>query len=292
RHGDAEAVALLVEQPVAADERVLDDDVVRGRGVEAELLLVTRDAHVLGVEHERAHAARAGRAPVGAREEEERARMARVRDPLLRAGDAPAVAVRLGARPQSPRVRARLGLGERERTEVLAACERRHEARLLLVGAEREQRQRGRARVHRNRDADACVRARELLEDEHVRQEVGAGAAVLLRHARPHEAELRELTEELAREATLAVPLGGMRLDLVAGELPGELLDLLLLRAELEIHAGDFSRRLQSWSSPLPRPRRRSSAPGALRSTGTTTRPRPGSSHRMRASPRARSTCG
>ena len=67
---------------------------------------------------------------------------------------------------------------------MLAPRERRHEARPLLLGAEREQRQRRRARVHRDRHADARVGARELLEHEDVRQEVGAGAAVLLRARR------------------------------------------------------------------------------------------------------------
>src|SRR5581483_8120496 len=90
------------------------------RRVQPELLLVARHAHVVGVEDERAHAARARRVEVGAREGEERPGVAAVRDPLLRAGDAPAVVVRLGARAQRARVGARLRLGQRERAEVLA----------------------------------------------------------------------------------------------------------------------------------------------------------------------------
>ena len=70
------------------------------------------------------------------------------------------------------------------------------------------------ARVDGDRDADARVAARELLEHEHVGEEVGAGAAVLLGHADAHQPELGELGEELAREAVLAIPLGRVRLDL------------------------------------------------------------------------------
>ena len=241
-HRDAEALALLVQQPVAADERALDHDVVRHRRVEAELLLVARDAHVLGVEDERADAARARRLRVGAREEQERAGVAAVRDPLLRAGDPPAVAVGLGARPQRAGVGAGLGLGQRERAEMLAARERRHEARPLLLRPEGEQRQRRRARVHRDGDADARVGARELLEHEDVGEEVGAGAAVLLRHADAHQAELGELREDLAREAMLAIPLGGVRLDLLPREVAGQRLDLLLLRRRARSPRADYSR--------------------------------------------------
>ena len=210
-------------------------------------------------------AARAGDLRIRPREEEERARVPPVRDPLLRAGDAPAVAFRVGARAQRARVRSGLGLGERERAEMLAARERRHEARPLLVGAEREERQRHRTRVHGDRHADAGVRARELLEHEDVREEVRARTPVLLGDARSHQAELGELREELAREAVVAIPLGGVRLDLLAGEFARERLDLALLRAEVEIHETDFSRRVRRWSPRLPPRRPRSSGSGARR---------------------------
>ncbi len=116
-------------------------------------------------------------------------------------------------------------------------CERRHELGDLRVGAEREDRQRARARVHRDRDADAGVGARELLEHEDVRHEVGARAAVLLRHADAQQAEIPELGEQLAREPVRAIPVGGVRLDLGGGELARNRLDLALLRRELEVHA-------------------------------------------------------
>ena len=90
--------------------------------------------------------------------------------------------------------------------------------------------------MHGDRDPHAGVAARELLEHEDVGDEVGACAAVLLRHADAHQPELGELREELAREVVLAIPLGRVRFDLGAHKVAGQRLDLLLLRRELEIH--------------------------------------------------------
>ena len=154
--------------------------------------------------------------------------------------DPPAVAVRLGRRPQRARVRPRSGLGERERADLLPSGERRHEACALLLGPEAQDRERRRARVHGDRDPHARVRPRELLEHEDVREEVRARAAVLLRNADAHQPELCELREELVREPVLPVPGGGVRRDLRVRELAGEPLDLALVGGELEVHRRDY----------------------------------------------------
>ena len=145
------------------------------------------------------------------------------------------------ARVQRAGVRARAGLGQREAADRLAARERRHEARALLVGAELEDRQRARGRVHRDRDADAGIRARELLEHQDVREEVGARAAVLLRHAHAQQPELAELAEQLAGKPCARSQADGVRLDLGLRELACERLDLALLGGELEVHGGQLS---------------------------------------------------
>ena len=90
--------------------------------------------------------------------------------------------------------------------------------------------------MHADGDAHSSVAPRELLEDEDVRQEVRAGATVLVGHADAHQSELGELAEDLLREAVLAVPLGRVRLDLGLRELVRKRLDLLLLRAQIEVH--------------------------------------------------------
>ena len=123
------------------------------------------------------------------------------------------------------------GLGEREAADPSPRASGGTKRAICVVGAERENRQRARGRVHGDGDADAGVGARELLEHEDVRHEVGAAPAVLLRHADAEQPELAEPVEQLAREAVRAIPLGGVRLDLGGGELARERLDLALLRA-------------------------------------------------------------
>ena len=224
------------EQPVPPDLGALDHDVVRHGGIEAELLLLSRDSHMVGVEDEGRDALGPRRVGVGAGEEQERRGVLAVRDPLLGAGDRPAVAVLLGLRAKRAGIGAGFGLGQREGADALATRERRDEARPLLVGAESEDRERASARVHRDRDANAGVGTRELLEHENVGQEVGARAAVLLRDTDAHEPELGELRIEVARESVLAVPVRGVRRDLGVRELTRERLDLPLVVGELEVH--------------------------------------------------------
>ena len=137
------------------------------------------------VEDERGDALGARRVRIGAGEEQERRGVLAVRDPLLGARDRPAVAVRIRLRARRAGVGTGLRLGQGESADALAACERRDEARPLLVGPE--------ARL------EACKRwvctaptpasARGLLEDEDVGEEVSAGAAVLLRDADAHRPE-------------------------------------------------------------------------------------------------------
>src|SRR5262249_13300461 len=127
RHRDPEALALLVQKPVSSDCRTLDDNVVRDRGVESELLLVPRHPDVIAVEDEGADPGGTDNLGIGAREEQNGAGVALVRDPLLGAGDSPAVAVRLRACAKRSGVGARLGFREGERPEVLSTRKRRDE---------------------------------------------------------------------------------------------------------------------------------------------------------------------
>ena len=90
--------------------------------------------------------------------------------------------------------------------------------------------------MHGDGDPHAGVRARELLEDEHVREEVRARATVLLWHAHAHEPELGEPGEELVREPVLAIPGGGVGRDLGVGDLACKPLDLALVVRQLEVH--------------------------------------------------------
>ena len=138
-HGDAETAVLLVEQPVSTDPRALDDDVVRRGRVEAELLLVPGHTHVFRVEDERAHTPGPCDLGIGACKQDERPRVPAVRNPLLRPGDRPAVTGGFGLRAERAGVGTGLGFGECERTQLLAACQGRHETGLLLVGPVRQE---------------------------------------------------------------------------------------------------------------------------------------------------------
>ena len=177
------------------------------------------------------------------------------------------------------------GSVRRERPETLAARERRNEARALLIRAEGQQRQRASARVDGDGDTDTGIGPRGLLEHEHVRDEVGAGAAVLLRHAHAHQPELGELRVEIVRETVLAIPVRGVRLDLRLRE--------ILVGARISRCSGVSSNSIartivgaiacapcsSSPCSPSPaaaarrRPPRASSAPGPRPSAATPPRP-------------------
>ena len=61
-------------------------------------------------------------------------------------------------------------------------------------------------------------------------------AAVLLGDRDAADPQLAELLHDVERELLVLVPLAGARRDLLGGELPDEVADLLLLRRELELH--------------------------------------------------------
>jgi hypothetical protein len=92
--------------------------------------------------------------------------------------------------------------------------------------------------MHRDGHTDASIGARQLLENEDVRDEVRAGASVLLGDAHAHEPQLGELGDELIGEAVLAIPLRSVGSDLRVRELARERLDRQLVGAELEVHRG------------------------------------------------------
>src|SRR5205085_11609149 len=99
------AAPLLVQQAIVVDDDAVEGDVDRLRRVESELLRLVRHLDVAAVDEEGGDPARARRPGIRAREEQDCAPEAAVRDPLLRAADAPAAVGALGTR----RPRARLG---------------------------------------------------------------------------------------------------------------------------------------------------------------------------------------
>src|SRR5207245_2763958 len=116
-----------------------------------------------------------------------------------------------------------------------------------LFGSIRQDRERRGARVYRNGHADAGIRTRKLLQHQNVGEEVRTRAAVLFWHTRAHQAQRCELAEQLARKVMVAIPLGGMGIDLGSRKLARERLDLSLVLREAEVHvAGDDTWRLRA----------------------------------------------
>src|SRR4051794_37149137 len=219
RERDPHAAPLRAERLAG---RLVEGEVGGRRGVEAELLLLARDAEAVraaadGVRRDLA---------VALGEDVEDVRVRAVGDPLLGAGY-PVLGVR--AREHRAGVAAAARLGQRERGDLVALRERRHEALDLLGRAVVEDGQRAGAGVDGEGDADARVGTGDLFEDEDVAEEVGARAARLLGDADAHEPELAELAEDRFGEVVVAVPLRGGGRDDVVGEAPGEIADLALL---------------------------------------------------------------
>ena len=101
-----------------------------------------------------------------------------VGDPVLLAVDHPFVAVAHGAGPHRGRVRARLGLREREGRRPLAAGALRQEALLQLLGAEELDRQRAELLHHQDQRRGGAGLG-DLLDRHLQHQRAGAGAPVL-----------------------------------------------------------------------------------------------------------------
>jgi hypothetical protein len=89
-----------------------------------------------------------------------------------------------------------------------------------------------RDRDHRGNDP---VDPRQLLADHAVGQDVAEGAAVLLGDHRAHEAQGRELRDQLERVALLALVALDVGQDLLLRELADGLAHQALLRRELEV---------------------------------------------------------
>jgi len=132
---------------------------------------------------------------------------AEVRDPVLGAVDHPLVAVTDRARDHPARIRARLGLRQRERRRPLAGRTAGQEPVLELAGAEQLDRQRPELLDHQ----DQCCRRARLgdLLDRHVEhQRAGARAAVLELERQPEDVLLGQ---QLAQIMWVLRPLVDLR---------------------------------------------------------------------------------
>src|SRR3954463_1879954 len=181
RHRDLEAVADVAEQRVV---RYLDV-------VELELGGVGRSEAELAVDRGRAEALALGRDEEGGEaamlllgvslsEDERDLRVVAHADPLLLAGDAPAALGLLRAGAQVGGVGARVGLGEAEAAEDLAAAELRQPLVLLVLAAPALDRGAHEARLDGDDGPRGRVATTDLLDDQSVGAVVEPAAAVFL----------------------------------------------------------------------------------------------------------------
>ena len=114
----------------------------------------------------------------------------------------------------------------------------------LLLRTVREDRQLTGGHVDGERHAQAGVAARDLLERQHVGDEVRARAAVVGRDAGAEQPELAHLRQHVLGEDVLAIPLRGLRRDDLVGETPRQVANLALLVGEvMHERARPFARR-------------------------------------------------
>src|SRR5947209_7227273 len=127
----------------------------------------------------------------GPGKEDHRARYAAVGDPLLMARYPVPARDLLGPRLYGCSVGASLRLGEGEATDLLTPREIRDPSDFLLPGTMGQDGERSGASVYRKRHPDAGVSPTDLLDQQHVREEVHSATAVRLGDAPAHQPSLR-----------------------------------------------------------------------------------------------------
>ena len=130
-----------------------------------------------------------------------------------------------------------VGLGHGEAGLVLAGDQRRQHAALLLLGAEHDDRvQAEDVHVHRRGAAHGRAGFGDRLHHERGLGDAETGAAVLLRHGDAEPAGRGQGGMELVRKLAAAILLQPIGVVELGAELADLVADLLLLRAQREIH--------------------------------------------------------
>ena len=202
---------------------------------ELVLELAHAESGTVGLDHERRDPARVPGRRVGHGEHDVEVGDPQVRDPVLGPVDRPLVAVERGLGQHSARIRAGIGLRERERRAPLARGAPGQEALLELVGPEQLDRECAELLDHQDqRRRGACLG--DLLDGDVQHQRAGAGAAVL---GLERQAEDVLLGQKLAQVVWILghlVDLGRARGDLFPGDLADGVPEVeVLLRHRVEL---------------------------------------------------------
>ncbi|EAU62243.1 conserved hypothetical protein [Stigmatella aurantiaca DW4/3-1] len=236
-HGDLEALALLAQEVLGRHAHVLEEHGAGVRRADAHLLVRLGPDEARRVRgHDEGGDALVARLLVRHREQHDGVRLGAVGDPVLRAVDDVLVAPAHRDRLLGRRVAARLGLGEAEAAELLAAGERGEELLLLLLVAVLRHRIAVERVVHAHDDAGGGAATADLLHGDGVADVVQPGAAILLGHRHPQERQLGQLLHRLGGPRVGLVPLPGVGNELARGELTAHPLGFPLDVGQLEVH--------------------------------------------------------
>src|SRR3989441_379955 len=260
-HRDPEPLALFAQPLVDGHRAVGEVERHRGRGADAQLLLLLadREAGRALLDEEGGDALRA-QLRVHCGEDDDDVGVVAVGAPLLGAVQHVTVALADRRRAQPRGVGAGAGLRERVGREHLPRRETRQVLLLVLLGAGEEDRQAAERLIEvlrRRRRA----RPRDLLADEREREAPHVRPAVFLGQPDPVEAGVHEGADRLFRIGLPLVVGGGAWRDPLARNLAREVADHPLVLAEIEelVHA-------RSDDTPLAQlgeePRRRGDTPG------------------------------
>ena len=159
----------------------------------------------------------AWRIRVGQGEDRDEVRHGAVADEPLRAVDDVGVTVAGRSGPRRRDIRARLGLRQRERDQLLARRETRQPAFLLLLGAGEDDRQRSEL-LHGEDQAARGAGATDLLDGDAERQELATEPAEALGERQRQDVMRSEQRAHVLRELGGPVDLGGARRDLLVGQ--------------------------------------------------------------------------
>ena len=215
RHRDLEALTFLAEQVFLGHLDVVEDQLRGGRGADAHFVVMVAEGEAppaffddKGRDAARADIRR------GDREYHIGIRLGGVSDKDLAAVEQVVVAFVDGGGLGAACIRTGVGLGQAERADLFALCQRNKIFLLLLLGAECENRPRAERHMGGQDNARAAVHARELLHGDRVAQHIQPGAAIFFGVGQTHIAELAHFLDRFRGEAVFLVHEESLRLDL------------------------------------------------------------------------------
>ena len=243
-HGDLEALALLAQHTILGDDAVLEDQVAGGAAADTHLLLVlTLSEAGVGLFHHEGGNLLHGTATLiggltGDGDDDEGISHVAVGDEALGAVEDVVLAglVQYSGGLLALSVGTGAGLGQAERTDLLAGQQVRQILLLLSLGAVLENGSAAQRGMSGNDNGSGAADLGQLLHAHGIGEDVAAGAAILLGEVNAHHAQLRHLLDGLHGETLFLVDLGGQGLHFVLCKFAVHLANEQLFLSQMEVH--------------------------------------------------------